>query len=291
MAINFVAYLTTKSQIALVGSILGFGFIGANSAQAATISLGAAAGYAVLGSQAVTNTGNSVITGNLGVFAGTSVTGFPIVSGTTYTGSGAIANPIAFGAMTDARIAYTALAALAHTTDLTSQLQLGGTTRRAGVYFFGASTVTLLEGILTLDAQNNSDARFVFQMEALTTASNSSVRLIDGADARNVFFQVRSSATLGTGTQFQGNILAHTSIVVQTNASIKCGSALGLGLDPVQSGNVTLDNNEITACSSRVAQPIPEPLTIVGTLIGATAAFHMRKKLKPASKVELNQLC
>jgi len=283
MARDFVAYLTTKSQIALVGSILGFGFIGANSAQAVT--LGRAADFAVLASQTVTNTttGNTTITGDLGVFAGTSVTGSPTVSGKIYTGSGLIDNPIAFGASQDARIAYTALAGLNPTQDLTSQLQLGNTTRTPGVYFFGASTTTLLGGILTLDAENKSNALFVFQMEALTTASNSSVILINGADARNVFFQVRSSATLGTGTQFKGNILAKTSITVTNGVNIECGSVIAL------EGAVTLDNNRITTC--KLAQPIPEPLTIVGTLIGATAAFHLRKKLKPASKVELNQLC
>jgi len=277
MARDFVAYLTTKSQIALIGSILGFGFIGANSAQAVT--LGRAADFAVLGGTTVTNTGLSIITGDLGVTPGTAVTGFLpgiVRDGTIRTGT----DPIAAQAKLDVQAAYTALAGLTHTQNLTGA-DLGGRTLTSGVYFFSSSVG--LTGNLILNALGDSNARFVFQIgSTLTTASNSSVSLLNGADARNVFFQVGSSATLGTGTQFKGNILAHTSITVTTGSNIECGSALALG------GAVTLDSNRITTCGP---QPIPEPLTIVGTLIGATAAFHMRKKLKPASKVELNQLC
>src|ERR1019366_7362379 len=100
-----------------------------------------------------------------------------------------------------------------------------------------------LNGTLTLDAHGDPNAVFIFQIgSTLTTGSGASVVLINGAQAANVYFVVGSSATLGTTTQFQGKILALTSITLNTSASINCGAALA------RNGSVTLDTNTILVC-------------------------------------------
>jgi uncharacterized protein YhjY with autotransporter beta-barrel domain len=125
--------------------------------------------------------------------------------------------------------------------DLTGQ-DLGGLTLGPAVYAFTASAQ--LTNTLTLDGQGNSAAQFVFKIgSTLTTASNSAVLLINGANANNVYWAVGSSATLGTNTAFVGNIVALTSITLNTGASIVCGRALA------RNGAVTLDNNVITLCA------------------------------------------
>jgi Ice-binding-like len=270
----FVSRNTTKYQIALVGAILGFGFIGTNSAQAASISLETASNFAVLGDSTVTNIGSSFITGDLGVSTGSAVTGFPpgivILPGTIR-----IADAIALQAQADNKATYNYLAGLARTQDLTGQ-DLGGLTLIPGVYFFSSSAQ--LTGTLTLNNLGDPNALFVFQIgSALTTASNSSVLMSNGGDDPNVFFQVGSSATLGTGTQFKGNILANTSITLNTSANIECGRALA------QNGAVTLDTNNISTTCSSTQQQVPEPFTIIGTLVGGTVALRMRKKLKASA--------
>ena len=262
MARNFVAYLTTRSQIALVGSILGFGFIGANSAQAVT--LGAAADFAVLGgTAAVVNTGLSVITGDLGY--GTAVTGFPpgTVNGAIRTGADLTAARIAAQA---AQAAYTALANLplgqnltyAELASLSPNQNLTGLdlarTLNAGVYLF--DTTAALTGNLSLDAQNISNARFVFQIgTALNTAAISSVSLFNGADARNVFFLVGTSATLGAGTQFTGNIIALADISIGANSQVNgniSATDITIGADSRVNGN-TIARGDITiGASNRV---------------------------------------
>ncbi|WP_310424804.1 ice-binding family protein [Chamaesiphon sp. VAR_48_metabat_135_sub] len=270
MVRDFVASSVTKSQIALIGSILGFGFIGANSVQAASISLGTASNFAVLADSTVTNIGSSIITGDLGVSSGSAVTGFPpgIV---TPPGTIHAADAVALQAQADNQAMYNYLAGLVLTQNLTGQ-NLGGQTLTPGVYFFSSSAQ--LTGTLTLNSLGDPNALFVFQIgSTLTTASNSSVVTNNGSDYPNVFFQVGSSATLGTGTQFKGNILANTNITLNTSANIECGRALA------QNGAVTLDTNNVsTACAS--IQQVPEPFTIIGTLVGSTAALRMRKKLK-----------
>ena len=267
---DFVASHTTKSQIALVGSILGFGLIGANSVRAASVSLGTASNFAVLGGSTITNAGASIITGDLGVSPGSAVTGFPsgIVTapGKIYAG-----DAVAFQAQADNQTTYNYLASLAPTQNLTGQ-DLGGQTLTPGVYFF--SSLAQLTGTLTLNNLGDPNALFVFQIgSTLTTASNSSVLVSNGGDYPNVFFQVGSSADLGTNTQFKGSILAKTSITLNTSANIECGRALA------QDGAMTLNNNNIsTACAS--TQQVPEPFTIIGTLVGGIAALRIRKKLR-----------
>ena len=143
---------------------------------------------------------------------------------------------------------------------------LGGLTLTSGVYCFSSSAQ--LTGTLTLDAQGDANASFIFQIgSTLTTASSSSVVFSNGGQGGSVFYQVGSSATLGTGTDFTGNILALTSITLNTGATIDCGRALA------RNGAVTLDNNTISidspGCLSTSASPVPEPNT--GGLFGGTA--------------------
>ena len=183
-------------------------------AQATAPTLGAAQSFAVLGASTVTNTGPTVITGNLGVYAGSAVTGFP--PGTVVAGS--ILGPGGLAAL--AQLANTAAYGnLASQTCPVSNTfgvptDLSGMTLVPGVYCFASSAQ--LTGTLTLDARGNPDAVWVFQIRStLTTASDSSVLLINGAQPCNVFWQVGSSATLRWATSFVGNILALASIDAQ----------------------------------------------------------------------------
>jgi hypothetical protein len=222
-------------------------------AYAGTINLGTAGSYAVLAGSTVTNTGSSVINGNLGVSAGCAVTGFPpgIVNGTINKCNGPASQ-----AKSDLTTAFNQAMGLFPTGNLTGQ-DLGGLTLKHGVYSFSSSAQ--LTGVLTLTGKPG--AVFVFQIgSTLTTASSSSVIFINSLTNKpmndpHIYWVVGSSATLGTGTKFAGNILALTSITLNTGASITCGSALA------QTGAVTLDNNRITNCGSR-GTSVPEPGTI-----------------------------
>lgn len=210
--------------------------------EAATVgpSLGSAQNYAVLAGSTVTNTGSSVVTGDLGVSPGTAVVGFP--PGVVNSGSIHSNDASAQQAQIDLTAAYIALAALAPTANLTGQ-DLGTVgTLTAGVYKFNTSAQ--LTGTLTLDFQNNPSALFVFQMgSTLTTASSSSVVMLNGGKAGNIFWQVGSSATIGTSTTFKGNIVALTSITVNTSASV-AGKTLA------RNGAVTLDTNAVNSSES-----------------------------------------
>jgi hypothetical protein len=211
------------------------------------VGLGTAAPFAVLAGTTVTNTGGTTITGDLGVSPGAAVTGFP--PGTV---GGAIhkADAVALQAEADLVTAYNDAAGRTPVTAVATEL--GGTTLQAGVY--GNATLGLT-GTLTLDAAGDPSAVFIFQAAStLITASNSNVALINGASACNVFWQVGSSATLGTGTKFIGNILALTSIALQTGATLD-GRALA------RNAAVTLDTNVITnaACSTGGSTASPSP--------------------------------
>jgi hypothetical protein len=214
----------------------------AASAQSPT-PLGSAQTFAVLGASTVTNTGPTLVTGDVGVSPGTAITGFPpglVTGGGLHPG-----DAVAAQAHSDAVITYASLVALPCGTNL-SGTDLGGLTLGPGVYCFDSSAQ--LTGILTLDAQGDPNALFVFQIAStLTTASNSAVVMANSGQGRgcagaNVFWQVGSSATLGTDTQFTGQVLALISATVTAGVRVS-GSVLAL------TGAVTLDTNVISTCS------------------------------------------
>jgi type VI secretion system secreted protein VgrG len=201
-------------------------------------SLGAAETFAVLGATTVTNTGASQISGSVGVSPGTAITGFGpgiITNGALHAG-----DATATQAHADLATAYTAFAGLfSPPANNLSGTDLGGKTLTPGVYRYDTSAAS--GGVLTFDAQNNPNARFVVQIgTTLITSSSSSVALINGADARNVYFQVGTSATLGTGSTFIGNILADASITTVSGTNLT-GRLLAV------TGAVTLDTNNVTS--------------------------------------------
>ena len=208
----------------------------------ASLILGSANNFAVLGGSAVTNTGSTTITGDLGVYSGTSITGSGSI---TLTGSVHQTDSVAMQAQIDNTTAYNALAGLTPTVDLTGQ-DLGGKILTSGVYKFSSSAQ--LSGTLTLDAQNNANAFWVFQIgSTLTTASASTVQIVNavnGGTGAGLYWDVGSSATLGTSTVFEGNVLALTSITLDTSAVIHNGRALA------QNGAVTMDTNTISIYSA-----------------------------------------
>ena len=194
--------------------------------------LGAAAGFGAFAAATLTNTGPSIVNADIGLTPGSSVTGFPpgTLNGTLH-----INDAVAAQAKLDAQAAYNDLAGRACNTTSPNL----NSTLAPGVYCFPSSAS--LTTALVLDGQGNANAVFVFQIPTtLITATNSSVTLINGASAKNVFWQVGSSATLGTNTAFQGTIIANTSVTMNTGASIVKGRAMALN------GAVTLDTNVIT---------------------------------------------
>jgi hypothetical protein len=205
-------------------------------AQASPVDLATARPFVVLGGQEVTNTGPSVLNGDLGVAPGTSLTGFgspAVVNGATHNNDG-----VANQAQADLTTAYNVAAGQTPATNLTGQ-NLGGLTLAAGAYKYTSSA--FLTGTLTLDAANDPNAQFVIQIgSSLTTASASRVELVRGASPCNVFWQVGSSATLGTTTRFQGNLMALTSISLNNGASVT-GRVLA------RNGTVSLINNVLDA--------------------------------------------
>ncbi|MCW2766787.1 MAG: hypothetical protein JWO11_2746 [Nocardioides sp.] len=216
------------------------------SAAQPPVGLGTATSFAVLAGTTVTNTGPSTISGDLGVSPGAAVTGFP--PGNVNNGTIHAADAVALQAQNNLTTAYNDAAGRGPVVDKTGQ-NLGGQTLVSGVY--GDSSGMALTGTVTLDAQGDPDAVFVFQAgSTLVTASNSTVALIGGAQACHVYWQVGSSATLGTGTTFVGTVMALTSVSVQTGASVR-------GRIMARNGQVSLDNN--TILRSDCAAPTTPP--------------------------------
>jgi uncharacterized protein with beta-barrel porin domain len=218
----------------------------ASSVHAQAPPLGTVATFGVLAGTTVTNTGPTVINGtaanpgNVGVSPGAAVVGFPpgILAGPGATFH--VADAIALQAQVDLTNAYNTLAARPATANLTGQ-NLGGLTLTPGVYSF--NNAAQLTGALTLNGLGNPNAVFIFNIgSALTTSSASVVNLINGAQGASVFWRVGSSATLGTTSSFAGDILANTSITLNTGARITCGAAWA------RTGAVTLDTNTIALC-------------------------------------------
>lgn len=225
--------LSLKIAVLLV---LLTGFITWRSdAMAATApSLGNASSFAVLAGTSVSNTGATTVNGDLGVSPGSTITnvGTLTVSGTTHQADTAAAN-----AQADTVTAYNALTAQSCDVGPLGVTDLAGATLVPGVYCYSSTLSN--SGVLTLDAQGNGNAVWVFKMgSTLTTISGSTIVLINGGHSSNVFWQVGSSATLGTYTTLAGNILALTSITLNTGAVVD-GSILAIN------GTVTLDSNSV----------------------------------------------
>ncbi len=210
------------------------GLVVAGGAAAAPIGLGTADSFAVLAGAGVTNTGPTIIKGDLGTCPAPAITGFPpgIVNGTIHA-----SDAVCLQAQSDLTIAYNDAAGRAPTTTYPGVKDLGGETLTPGVYKADAFAIT---GTLTLDAQADPNAVWIFQAgSTLITAPNSRVVLINSAQPCNVFWQVGSSATLGVGSTFVGTVLALTSITANTNATVE-GRLLA------RNGAVTLDSNTVT---------------------------------------------
>src|ERR1041385_2426276 len=202
----------------------------------APVSLGSAATLAVLSSSTVTNTGATTVTGDLGVSPGTGLTGTPIVTGAIHLG-----DSVAAQAQLDLTTAYNDAAGRTLAA-VTVAGNLGGQTLTPGLYKSGTS-LEISSGDLTLDGQGDANAVFIFQMgSTLVTTSDRLVILTGSARAANIFWQVGSSATLGTNSVFKGTIMARASISLMTGATLE-GRALA------QTGGGTFDGNTVTTPS------------------------------------------
>lgn len=221
--------------------------LAASAAAQTAPSLGSAQSFAVVGGSTVTNTGPSVITGSLGLSPGSALIGFP--PGLVNAGATNISDAVALEAQNSITTAFNSLAGQPCTQDLTGQ-NLGGLTLVQGVYCFTSSAQ--LTGSLILDAQGDADAVFIFKIgSTLTTASKASVGVINNGSPCKVFWQIGSSATLGTATSFIGNALALTSITLNTSAGV-------IGRLLARNGAVTLDTNTVNGASCG-AGPTPVP--------------------------------
>lgn len=203
------------------------------------IDLDCAADFAVLAGSAVTNTGNTVVDGDLGLSPGSSVSGFPpgqVINGSIQINS-AGANA-AKGCLTSA---YNDGAGRSNNVIINSTGQLGGLTLAPGLYQSAPGSFAITGSDLTLDAQGDVNAVWIFQMPSstLTVGNGIKVTLTGGAQAGNIYWIVGSSATIGTTAEMKGNILADQSITLQTGASL-----LGRALTRIAA--VTLDNNAVT---------------------------------------------
>jgi hypothetical protein len=229
---------TFRAGLLVLGCFSTLLFAGSALGAPATVGLGTAASFSVLGGSTVTNTGPTTMFGDLGLSPGSSVTGAPHVLGATH-----VDDAVAIGAKNSLTTAYNDAAS--RPTNGSAGTDLAGQTFSPGVRN-ASSSLLLSSGSVTLDAQGDPNAVFIFQIgSTLITGSNTSVSLINGAQACNVFWQVGSSATLGTGTRFVGTVMASATITANTAATIH-GRLLA------QTGAVNLDTNTITTsnCAS-----------------------------------------
>jgi len=267
-------WATGLSALFVIGILVGL-VSGASAATA--VGLGTADSYAVLAGAGITNTGPTAVTGDLGTFPTTSMTGTASI---TLNGANHAGDAVTQGAKTDLVTAYNTAASEGPTSPIAADL--GGRTLAPGVYK-SASSVGLT-GTLTLNAGGNPNAVFVFQAgSSLTTASGSNVVMINGAQSCNVFWQVGSSATLGTGSTFRGTIIALTSITVTTGVTVD-GRVLA------RNGAVTLDTDTITrsACAASRSTTTTGRTTTQSTAAKKAAAKKAAAKKAAAKKKAAN---
>jgi len=201
-------------------------------------SLGSASRFAILGTSTVTCTNASAVGGDVGVSPGIAITGFD--ASCTLTGGLHAQDDIAVAAHADLLVAFDSLAAVACEHNLTGQ-ELGGQTLPPGVYCF--DTTAGITGELTLDAGGDAGGVWIFQLgTALTTATGSAVTMAGGGDPCNVFWRLGSSATLGTTSSMQGNVLASASVTLTSGSSL-VGRAMAVN------AAVTSDNNAVSGCA------------------------------------------
>ena len=234
--------------------------------------------FGVLAGSTVTSSGPTVVLGNLGVSPGTAITGFTgIAPGGPGLVSGAIHSADAFAGTAQAQLTTAYNSAAGAASSATVAGDLGGLTFTPGVYTSSSSLG--ITGTVTLDALGNSSAQFIFQISSTLTAANSSVvSLINGAQPSNVFWQVGSSATIGTSAVFSGNILAFSSISLGTGAVLQ-GRALA------RNGAVTLLSNTINTPAGLggppppLVTPAPSSLILVTTALLGIFVYQGRNKL------------
>lgn len=234
-----------------------------------TIALGRSGGFAVLAGLGITNSGSTTVAGDIGSYPTPAQTGFgpgadsvTLAPGSTNHSGDAVTQ----GAKEDLVAAYDAAAEAGPASAVVGDL--GGQTLGPGVYADNNSPDSLaITGILTLDGRGAPDSVFIFQSgSTLVTASNSTVVLVGGAQACNVFWQVTSSATLGTGSHFEGTILAQSGITLDTGATVN-GRALA------RDGAVTMHSNTIRKASCVTPPPASGAPTTSVPVFPTTAAL------------------
>ena len=248
----------------VVASVAALGLLVAVplTAQAAAtpVPLGTAKSFVVLAGAGITNTGPTTLHGDLGTFPTKKITG---AGSLTVTGTNHRGDAVTQGAKSDLVTAYKTAAGEGPTSPISGDLV--GRTLKRGVY--NSASAIMQTGVLTLDAEGDPSAVFVFQAgSSLTTGSGSRVNLVNGARSCNVFWQIGSSATLGTGSRFVGTIMALTSITVTTGARV-------VGRVLARNGAVTLDTNTITrpACATSSPQVSQLPAGAVSSGDGSTS--------------------
>ena len=258
---------------ALISLLATLALTGSAQAQA-PVPLGTADNFAVLAGTTVTNTGPTVVNGDLGVSPATACTGFPApctgppdgtVNGTIHAG-----DAVAAQAQLDLTDAYNNAAG--QPTTATIATELGGQTLGPGVYDSAAGDFAIT-GTLTLDGQGDPNAIFIFKAASTldTAAGNSQVDLINGAQSCNVFWQVGSSATLGTNTLFRGNILALTSITATTGAVVD-GRLLA------RNAATTLDTNTVTRAQCAAVAVVPPAVVVAANVPPVVTINRVPKK-------------
>lgn len=245
---TFIATIATGAED-LEGNALAanfsWSFTTGSTSSLLPVDLGAASGFQVLAQATITNTGLTMINGDIGLTPGVSITGFPpgIVNGTIQ-----INTPATVAALAALMTAYADAAGRPGPTIVAENL--AGQVLSPGLYTSAATSFEITSGNLTLDAQGDENAVWIFQMPASTltlTAPTCNVILLNGAQFSNVFWQVGSSATIGGGCDLEGNLLASTSITMVTGATVH-GRAMGGAA--VASGAVTLDTNTVSAAGA-----------------------------------------